>query len=316
MHIPHTYTHIHKLTVEEMISQTCLLGIPPIVLKRVDELRKLQIETTLLEHELQEKIRNLQFQYANKVQVILEKRSKIVKGNEKQEEETKGIPLFWLKVLLHHPITRNLIQEHDEFALKYLDDIQIELLKKDPGFSLHFFFSQNPYFENKTLTKVYHLSEEIGLTHNLFLEKTEGTKIFWKKDKDLCVDIEEITKRNVSTGKCKTYRKYKPCKSFFNFFNGRQITEFDRENEIFEIQTQLEADFELGNIFKDTIIPLAVLYFSGEALSLEDILSNSSESSFSGSNTNYLVNSLSGSGSRSSSGSDQYYSYSSKSEND
>ncbi|KAJ6255530.1 hypothetical protein M0813_11406 [Anaeramoeba flamelloides] len=289
--------------VEEMISQTCLLGIPSIVYRRVDELRKLQIESTYLEHELQEKIRLLLYEYYLKSQQIYDKRYKIVKGNEKQKMETRGIPLFWLKVLLHHPFTRNLIMEHDEYALRYLDDLRVKLLKNNPGFGLHFFFSPNPYFENEVLTKVYHLSEEIGMTNNLFLERTEGTKIIWKKDKQLNVDIEEITKRSVSTGKCKTYRKKKPCKSFFNFFKGLQITEFDREDDIFEIQTQLEADFEIGNIIKDTIVPLAVLYFSGEALSLEDVLSNSSSVKSS--------SSYSSTGSYSSS----YHSYSSNSEN-
>ncbi|KAJ3438904.1 hypothetical protein M0812_14919 [Anaeramoeba flamelloides] len=289
--------------VEEMISQTCLLGIPSIVYRRVDELRKLQIESTYLEHELQEKMRLLLYEYHLKSQKIYDKRHKIVKGNEKQKMETRGIPLFWLKVLLHHPFTRNLIMEHDEYALRYLDDLRVKLLKNNPGFSLHFFFSPNPYFENEVLTKVYHLSEEIGMTNNLFLERTEGTKIIWKSDKQLNIEIEEITKRSVSTGKCKTYRKKKPCKSFFNFFKGLQITEFDREDDIFEIQTQLEADFEIGNIIKDTIVPLAVLYFSGEALSLEDVLSNSSSVKSS--------SSYSSSGSYSSS----CYSYFSNSEN-
>ncbi|KAJ6238016.1 hypothetical protein M0813_03249 [Anaeramoeba flamelloides] len=291
--------NMNDINVQDLISNTCLSGLPTIVLHRIEELRKIQFETTLIENVLQQKIRKLQYEYSQKMKYLFDKRCKIIKGEETQEE-VQGIPLFWLKVLLHHPMTRNLISERDQYGLQYLQDIQVELFNEDLGYHLHFIFDENPYFTNKILTKTYYLSEEIGITNNLFLEKTEGTKIQWKKDQALTVNIEEITKKIISTGRCKTYRKYIPCKSFFHFFTSLKITQNEDEERMMQIQTQLEADFQLGNLFKETLSPMAVLYFSGEALSLEDVLSNSSS----------VNSSYSGSESDSESGSSSSYSYS------
>ncbi|KAJ3435080.1 hypothetical protein M0812_02210 [Anaeramoeba flamelloides] len=290
----------NDINVQDLISNTCLSGLPTIVLHRIEELRKIQFKTTLIENVLQQKIRKLQYEYSQKMKYLFDKRCKIIKGEETQES-VQGIPLFWLKVLLHHPSTRNMISERDEYGIQYLKDIQVELFKENLGYHLHFIFDENPYFTNTILTKTYYLSEEIGITNNLFLEKTEGTKIQWKKDQALTVNIEEITKKIISTGRCKTYRKYIPCKSFFHFFTSLKITQNEDEEKMLQIQAQLEADFQLGNLFKETLVPMAVLYFSGEALSLEDVLSNSSSS---------VNSSYSDSESDSKSGSSSSYSYS------
>jgi hypothetical protein len=53
----------------------------------------------------------------------------------------------------------SIIMDDDIEALKFLQDIRVELLHGETeGFRLLFDFSENPYFTNVTLTKEYHCS--------------------------------------------------------------------------------------------------------------------------------------------------------------
>jgi len=59
------------------------------------------------------------------------------------------------------------------------------------------------------------------------------------------------------------------CESFFNFFNPPKIPEAEDdidEDEMEELQMTLEGDYDMGIHIRDTIIPNAVAFFTGEAL--------------------------------------------------
>ena len=63
------------------------------------------------------------------------------------------------------------------------------------------------------------------------------------------------------------------CESFFNFFNPPKIPEAEDdidEDEMEELQMTLESDYDMGIHIRDTIIPNAVSFFTGEALEDED----------------------------------------------
>ncbi|MEE6509042.1 hypothetical protein FKM82_023903 [Ascaphus truei] len=66
-----------------------------------------------------------------------------------------------------------------------------------------------------------------------------------------------------------TITKQVPNESFFNFFSPVKVSgdgeELDEDTEYC-----LAADFELGHLFRERIVPRAVLYFTGEAIEDED----------------------------------------------
>ena len=72
-------------------------------------------------------------------------------------------------------------------------------------------------------------------------------------------------------------RKVVPQDSFFTFFKPPQpptpeTLESDDvdEDELEELDARLETDYQLGEEFKEKIIPRAVDYFTGKALKYED----------------------------------------------
>lgn len=72
-------------------------------------------------------------------------------------------------------------------------------------------------------------------------------------------------------------RKEVAADSFFNFFKPPQpptaeALENDEvdEDELEELDARLETDYQLGEDFKEKIIPRAVDYFTGKALAYED----------------------------------------------
>ena len=80
-----------------------------------------------------------------------------------------------------------------------------------------------------------------------------------------------------ATGRTRTVKKVVNTDSFFNFFKPPQpptpeALENDDvdEEELEELDARLEVDYQLGEEFKEKIIPRAVDYFTGKALRYED----------------------------------------------
>jgi len=94
----------------------------------------------------------------------------------------------------------------------------------------------------------------------------EGTEIKWKAGKNLT--IKKVTKTEKAKGKKKgkappkTVVVEEKVDSFFNFFNPNGM--IDEENPSEEEEQLLEQDYEVGVVIKETIIPNAVLWFTGE----------------------------------------------------
>lgn len=81
----------------------------------------------------------------------------------------------------------------------------------------------------------------------------------------------------VATGRTRVIRKVVPTDSFFNFFKPPQPPTPEQlenaeleEEEIEELDARLELDYQLGEDFKEKIIPRAVDFFTGKALEYED----------------------------------------------
>ena len=81
----------------------------------------------------------------------------------------------------------------------------------------------------------------------------------------------------LATGRTRTIRKVVPTDSFFNFFKppappsaeALESADLD-EDEMEELDARLELDYQLGEDFKEKIIPRAVDYFTGKALKYEN----------------------------------------------
>jgi len=206
-----------------------------------------------------------------------EKKEEEKKEEEKKEEEKKGIPNFWLLALEHNDDVGDMITNKDREALEYLLDIKVSPVEGKPqSFSLDFHFAPNPFFENTVLKKTYHVefNEMVG---DVLLDHIEGTEIEWKTGKNLTV--KKITQkvgggRRGKRGPKKPERTEVvevPAPSFFNFFSPEAAMglggddDDEDEDDYDDLQGMVEDDYELGLIFKDQIIPNAVMWFTGEA---------------------------------------------------
>ena len=154
------------------------------------------------------------------------------------------------------------ITEKDAAILEHLVDVSCAPLGGDAhGFTLSFRFSANPYFSNEVLTKTYRWADE----DEDMLELAEGTEIALAAGKDPTVKV--MKKKPKKGGKPLT--KLEPCDSFFRFFSPPavpddpdEMTEEDAE----ALQDAVEADYEVGAMIKEEIIPQAINWFTGAAV--------------------------------------------------
>ncbi|KAJ3014801.1 hypothetical protein HKX48_004929 [Thoreauomyces humboldtii] len=191
------------------------------------------------------------------------------------DPSVKGVPEFWSNVLHNNRDVSELITEKDDPVLNSLTDIQFSYLDNNPGFKLEFFFAENEYFTNKSLTKTYFLEASEDASYgDVIYDRADGCVINWKEGKDLSVTVEVKKQRHKGTNKVRVVKKTVPAATFFQFFSppkapGPDDADVD-EDELDELDHQLEADYEIGEIIKDKLIPRAVDWFTGKALEYED----------------------------------------------
>ncbi|XP_073006969.1 nucleosome assembly protein 1;2-like [Typha latifolia] len=276
-----------KTTLQGLAAQRVdvLEGLGPKVRKRVEVLREIQSQHDELEAKFFEERAALVAKYQKLYAPLYTKRYEIVNGvvevegitkeganeapaEDKDSEEKKGVPDFWLTAMKTNEVLAEEIQERDEGALKYLKDIKWCRIDNPKGFKLEFFFDPNPYFKDSVLTKTYHMIDE----DEPILEKAIGTEIEWLPGKCL---TQKVLKKKPKKGSknAKPITKTEDCESFFNFFNPPQVP--DNEEEIDEdtaeqLQNQMEQDYDVGSTIRDKIIPHAVSWFTGEAVQDED----------------------------------------------
>lgn len=205
-----------------------------------------------------------------------------VDANKKQENEinknddTKGIPNFWLTIFKNVQMLSEMVQEHDEPILKHLLDVKVIFLESNPmGFILEFHFSPNEYFTNSVLTKEYEMkcSPDEGDPFSFEgpeIYKCKGCVIDWKKGKNVTVKTIKKKQKHKSRGSVRTVTKTVQNDSFFNFFTPPCMPEDPEAEMDDDTQALLTSDFEIGHYIRERIVPRAVLYYTGEALEDED----------------------------------------------
>jgi hypothetical protein len=99
----------------------------------------------------------------------------------------------------------------------------------------------------------------------------DGCDIDWKKN--LLVKTVSTRQRHKGTNKTRIVKLQVESDSFFHFFNPPKLPEENEdltEEEADKLDMRFEADYEVGEIFKEKVIPRAVDYFTGKALEYED----------------------------------------------
>jgi nucleosome assembly protein 1-like 1 len=284
-------------------------SLPKVVQNRVKVLKNLQFETVKTEADYHREVHVLDLKYQARYDEINRKRTAVISGQHEPtgaeiewpdkakpkeedlsgavekikitdlDENTKGIPKFWLYVLknANAEALMGLIEPHDEPVLEFLTDITVALSQPDnSSFTLHFEFGPNPFFSNTTLTKTYTLRENPSRDSPMEYDGPEiirckGCTIDWKAGKD-------VTKRTVTIKKQKAKKgaKGSPEKkvtkevridSFFNFFSPPDVPDGEMREED---AATLALDFDVGFAIKEKVIPRAVLYFTGEAFEDDD----------------------------------------------
>ncbi|XP_066599209.1 protein SET isoform X2 [Prorops nasuta] len=121
---------------------------------------------------------------------------------QKRNEIIKRIPNFWVTAFVNNKEIAEILEEDEEDALRYLNKLEVEEFEDiKSGYRINFHFEENPYFENKTLTKEFHLGSSAS----------QSTAIRWKDGGDL-------TKRSKSKTPLKGRKRGLKHRSFFDWF--------------------------------------------------------------------------------------------------
>ncbi|KAG5437185.1 hypothetical protein PCANB_001162 [Pneumocystis canis] len=283
-------------------------SLPQSLRYRVLGLQGLQQQHAKLEIAFQDEILLLEKKYNNLYKPLYTRRSEIINGAseptldeiEKGREfgrtydtedrfsetknlksmfsgDVKGIPQFWLTAMKNISSLAEIITPEDEKALSYLMDIRMSYLDK-PGFKLEFYFADNEFFSNKVITKTYFYKDELGYGGDFIYDHAEGDKIEWKANKDLTMRMEVKKQRNKNTKQTRVIKKTVPKDSFFNFFMPPAIS--DEQDDDSDIDNLLEADYQYGEDIKEKLIPRAIDWFTGVALTYEEEYDNNSEQDY------------------------------------
>ncbi|XP_072292085.1 nucleosome assembly protein 1-like 4a isoform X2 [Eucyclogobius newberryi] len=283
--------------------------LPKAVKRRVHALKRLQVQCANIEAKFYEEVHELERKYSTLYQPLFDKRRDIVTGTveptdaecewqsdgdeedalaedvkekatiedaTKEEtapqEDSKGVPEFWLTIFKSVDMLSDMLQEHDEPILKHLKDIQVKFSESGQpmSFTLEFHFEANSYFNNAVLTKVYKMKAEPDESDPFSFEgpeivDCEGCQIDWHKGKDVTVKTIKKKQKHKGRGTVRTVTKQVPNDSFFNFFNPVKASPDAEEDDSEFALATLASDFEIGHFFRERIIPRAVLYFTGEA---------------------------------------------------
>ncbi|VDN30339.1 unnamed protein product [Gongylonema pulchrum] len=146
------------------------------------------------------------------------------------------------------------------------------------SYTLVFHFGPNEYFTQTELKKWYELQvhpkpDEIFDYDGPLVINTKGTQIDWKDGKNVTKKVIKKKQRRGTSGASRFVTKVIKVDSFFNFFDPPKVKDKNEINEDDDTADQelLQADFEIGQLFRDQIVPRAVLFYTGESTADNDI---------------------------------------------
>eukprot|EP00069_Balaena_mysticetus_P016886 bmy_10172T0 len=188
----------------------------------IEHIDEVQNETDRLNEQASEEILKVEQKYNKLRQPFFQKRSELM----------AEIPNFGV-TFVNHPQVSAPLGEEDEEALHYLTRVEVtEFEDINSGYRIDFYYDENPYFENKVLSKEFHLNESGD-------PSSKSTQIKWKSRKDL-------TKCSSQTQhKASRKRQHEEPAGFFTWFTDHSDAGAD----------------ELGEVIKDDIWPNPLQYY-------------------------------------------------------
>uniref|UniRef100_A0A8C9PDX9 Protein SET n=1 Tax=Spermophilus dauricus TaxID=99837 RepID=A0A8C9PDX9_SPEDA len=128
--------------------------------KNRSEGQRIQNEIDRLNEQASEEILKVEQKYNKLCQPFFQKRSELI----------AKIPNFWVTTFVNHPQVSALLGEEDEEALHYLTRVEVtEFEDIKSGSRIDFYFNENPYFENKVLSKEFHLISQYSFLFVCFI---------------------------------------------------------------------------------------------------------------------------------------------------
>ncbi|KAB0358561.1 hypothetical protein FD754_002717 [Muntiacus muntjak] len=116
----------------------------------IEHIDEVQNEIDRLNEQASEEILKVEQKYNKLRQPFFQKRSELI----------AKIPNVWVTTFVNHSQVSALLGEEDEEALHYLTRVEVtEFEDIKSGYRIDFYFDENPYFENKILSKEFHLNE-------------------------------------------------------------------------------------------------------------------------------------------------------------
>lgn len=260
----------------------------------VHELRNLDDQYLILEAQCQVEEMIIHRKYLQRYAPLLEKRrQRLARPGEDASvphttilpNATPAIPGFWRAVLQNSAIFQEYIEEYDEPVLDYLKDVAHEPLDDlgVAGFRILFSFDKNPFFSNNVLEKVFHTERKSAFASILSCAKIKSPKIEWLPGKNVTVEV--ITKKAKGGGRKKTSKSKReevPRPSFFRaFFRSLGPDEEIPEEELEDhdededcpvdlMEMLLADDYEQGVYLRDSLLPHAIRWYTGEACDEEE----------------------------------------------
>ena len=266
--------------------------LPTEVARRVYALEHLQEKRHEIELQFRKELAVLEKKYESLYEPLYEERKKIINGDreateeeykdregshiieekeEKDAEQVKGIPNFWLDTLTRSQLS-SLVFEDDRDALKFLVDIKSERLidEESPKLIVTFEFSPNSFFNNTVLTKTVIFNPTGDAVNGVI-----GSEIEWKAGQNLCyaTEVKKLRSRSkpnvTSSVEEKVYKA-----SFFHFFaeisscSGDHDHDHDHDHDEDELEEQygrMMADAEICSFMDKYIIPNAVDWYTRKA---------------------------------------------------
>ncbi|XP_053419540.1 protein SET-like [Nycticebus coucang] len=189
----------------------------------IEHIDEVQNEIDRLNEQDSEEILKVEQKYNKLHQPFFQKRSDLI----------SKIPHLRVTTFVNHPQVSTLLGEEDEEALHYLTRVEVtEFEDTKSGYGIDFYFDENPYFENKVLSKEFHLNESGD-------PSSKSTETKWKSGKDL-------TKCSSQTqNKASRKRQHEEPESFCTWFTDHSDAGADG----------------LGEAIKDDIWPNPLQYY-------------------------------------------------------
>lgn len=136
----------------------------------LEEIDSCQNEIDALNEKASEEILKVEQKYNSLRKPFFQKRNEII----------QRIPSFWVTAIVNHPQISGILEEEEEECLQFMQKLEVEEFEDiKSGYRIHFHFEENPYFENKVLTKEFNLGSS-GET-----PVSMSTSIKWKPERDL-----------------------------------------------------------------------------------------------------------------------------------